>query len=246
MWSTSIGHHKDSHRNWRSDWLVVEWRDCHYQMILENRDPKGRSHLQKKSQRVWSTKVVRFDTAVYIIHGKTSIHLTQLCLPDGKGPCQSLPQLARNYHLQTEHIMFSIYSTIWQKCTCRNQTITVWYNTDDTKMVTAPAMFSWKITLVPLRKFFPMIKTSSPPLTEQLWRLFFRISGTPAGWAGNWQKSQWIKTHMITGSVFTRDCYETDILIILRDPYIYDYHPKYYVGSWPNAWNQKKHMVPNI
>lgn len=48
---------------------------------------------------------------------------------------------------------------------------------------TAPAMFSWKITLVPLRKFFPMIKTSSPPLTEQLWRLFFKISGTPAGWA---------------------------------------------------------------
>lgn len=45
-------------------------------------------------------------------------------------------------------------------------------------------MFSWKITLVPLRKFFPMMNTSSPPLTEQLWRLFFRISGSPAGWAG--------------------------------------------------------------
>lgn len=45
MWSTSIGHHEDSHRNWRSDWLVVERRDCHYQMVLKNRDPKGQSHF---------------------------------------------------------------------------------------------------------------------------------------------------------------------------------------------------------
>lgn len=52
------------------------------------------------------------------------------------------------------------------------------------RLVLVPAGFSWKMTLVPLRKFFPMMNSSSPPLTEQLWRLFFRISGTPAGWAG--------------------------------------------------------------
>ena len=75
---------------------------------------------------------------------------------------------------------------------------------DKTKMATTPAMFSWKITLVPLRKFFPMIKTSSPPLTEQLWRLFFRISGTPAGWAGEQKMSQRIKTHMISELVSAR------------------------------------------
>lgn len=41
------------------------------------------------------------------------------------------------------------------------------------------------MTLVSLRKFLPMIKSSSPPLTEQLCSDFFRISGTPAGWAVN-------------------------------------------------------------
>lgn len=48
-----------------------------------------------------------------------------------------------------------------------------------------PETFSWNMTLVSLRKFLPIIKTSSPPLTEQLWSDFFRISGTPAGWAVN-------------------------------------------------------------
>lgn len=48
-----------------------------------------------------------------------------------------------------------------------------------------PEMFSWNMTLVSLRKFLPMMKTSSPPLTEQLCSDFFRISGTPAGWAVN-------------------------------------------------------------
>lgn len=37
MRSTSIGHHEDSHRDRRSDGLVVKRRDCHYQMILEKR-----------------------------------------------------------------------------------------------------------------------------------------------------------------------------------------------------------------
>lgn len=31
------------------------------------------------------------------------MHIFQLLLPDGKDPCQSLPQLSRNYHLQTKH-----------------------------------------------------------------------------------------------------------------------------------------------
>lgn len=48
-----------------------------------------------------------------------------------------------------------------------------------------PEAFSWNMTLVSLRKFFPMMKTSSPPLTEQLCSDFFSISGTPAGWAVN-------------------------------------------------------------
>ena len=39
------------------------------------------------------------------------------------------------------------------------------------------------MTLMSLRKFLPMMKSSSPPLTEQLWSDFFRISGSPAGWA---------------------------------------------------------------
>ncbi len=52
-------------------------------------------------------------------------------------------------------------------------------------MCAIPVELSWKRTLVPLRKFLPMIKTSSPPATEPLWRLFLRISGTPAGWAEN-------------------------------------------------------------
>lgn len=38
MWSTGIGHHKNSHRNRRSDWLVVKRRDCYYQVILEKKD----------------------------------------------------------------------------------------------------------------------------------------------------------------------------------------------------------------
>lgn len=103
------------------------------------------------------------------------------CLPDEKGPCQSLPQLARNYHLQSQKQTFLFFhlSNVWGKSTPIMR-----YNT---KQSAAPAGFSWSITLVPLRKFFPMIKTSSPPLTEQLWRLFFRISGTPAGWAGEWR-----------------------------------------------------------
>lgn len=37
MWSTGIGHHKNTHRNRRSDWLVVKRRDCHYQVILEKK-----------------------------------------------------------------------------------------------------------------------------------------------------------------------------------------------------------------
>ena len=47
-----------------------------------------------------------------------------------------------------------------------------------------PETFSWKITLVPFRKFLPIKNTSSSPFTEQLCKLFFKISGTPAGWAG--------------------------------------------------------------
>lgn len=46
-----------------------------------------------------------------------------------------------------------------------------------------PETFSWKITLVPFRKFLPIKNTSSSPFTEQLCKLFFKISGTPAGWA---------------------------------------------------------------
>lgn len=38
MWSTGIGHHKNTHRNRRSDWLVVKRRDCHYQVILGKKD----------------------------------------------------------------------------------------------------------------------------------------------------------------------------------------------------------------
>lgn len=57
---------------------------------------------------------------------------------------------------------------------CPTSAHTPWY---------PPEMFSWKITLVPFRKFFPIKKTSSSPFTEQLCRLFLRISGTPAGWA---------------------------------------------------------------
>ena len=56
-------------------------------------------------------------------------------------------------------------------------------------LIKVPEMFSWKMTLVPLRKFFPMMKTSCPPVAELLWRLFFRISGTPAGWAAHADKS---------------------------------------------------------
>lgn len=67
------------------------------------------------------------------------------------------------------------------------------------KLSAAPAMFSWNITLVPFRKFFPMIKTSSPPLIEQLWRLFFRISGSPAGWAEEWRARMKIHSKGFTG-----------------------------------------------
>lgn len=52
MWSTGIGHHKNTHRNRRSDWLVVKRRDCHYQVILE----KKRSHFCVKcmpKKQVW-------------------------------------------------------------------------------------------------------------------------------------------------------------------------------------------------
>lgn len=51
----------------------------------------------------------------------------------------------------------------------------------------SPDTFSWKITFVPFRKFLPIRKTSSSPFTEQLCKLFFRISGTPAGWATQWE-----------------------------------------------------------
>lgn len=47
----------------------------------------------------------------------------------------------------------------------------------------SPDTFSWNMTFVPFRKFLPMRKTSSSPFTEQLCKLFLRISGTPAGWA---------------------------------------------------------------
>lgn len=86
--------------------------------------------------------------------------------------CFGLPRIII-WNIQRRWKMF--YSTANKKCTHRQKDKNI------------PATFSWKITLVPLRKFFPIIKTSSPPLTEQLWRLFFRISGTPAGWAGRWE-----------------------------------------------------------
>lgn len=50
-----------------------------------------------------------------------------------------------------------------------------------------PEMVSWKMTLVSFKKFLPMMKTSSPPLTEQLCNDFLRISGIPAGWAATTQ-----------------------------------------------------------
>lgn len=43
-----------------------------------------------------------------------------LCLPDEKGPYQSLPQLARNYHLQSQKQMFLFFlylSNVWGKST---------------------------------------------------------------------------------------------------------------------------------
>lgn len=46
-----------------------------------------------------------------------SIHKRLLNLPDGKGPCQSLPRLARNYHLQIEQkYLFFLPSTRRFKC----------------------------------------------------------------------------------------------------------------------------------
>lgn len=50
----------------------------------------------------------RFHTALYIIQGETEDYADHsfAYIPDGKGPCQSLPQLARNYHLQIDQILF--------------------------------------------------------------------------------------------------------------------------------------------
>lgn len=45
--STRISHDKDAHWNWGSDWLVVKWRDHHYQMIL------GRQTNKRKITNQW-------------------------------------------------------------------------------------------------------------------------------------------------------------------------------------------------
>lgn len=67
----------------------MERRDGHYQMVLENiRDPKEQYGEQKADFKE-----------------KQSLHIFQLLLPDGKGPCQFLPQPARNHHLQINYFL---------------------------------------------------------------------------------------------------------------------------------------------
>lgn len=144
-------------------------------------------------------KAGRFDTAVYIIQGETEGYTEhsftytwwKRSISIFASACQELSSKNKTTNILLFFYPAEVYmqkpiSTLITEI----HLSTTKDNTDHTKLATAPAMFSWKITLVPLRKFFPMIKTSSPPLTEQLWRLFFRISGTPAGWAGEWQRSQ--------------------------------------------------------
>lgn len=61
------------------------------------------------------------------------MRIIQLHIPDGKGPYQSLPQLARNYHLQINtNIILSISITEIQFSITK----------DNTKLAIAPAMFS--------------------------------------------------------------------------------------------------------
>lgn len=170
MWSTGIGHHKNSHRNRRSDWLVVKRRDCHYQVILEKRDHIFVSSVCQKTGliqqlRLFSVKlkgITIIPTCIYLME---KIHVNL---------CFGLPG-----------IIIWEFKKIWESLYAENHSHT-WHRATmllTKEIATTPVMFSWKITLVPLRKFFPIIKTSSPPFTEQLWRLFLRISGTPAGWA---------------------------------------------------------------
>lgn len=92
MGSTSIGHYKDSHRNRRSDGLVVERRDCHYQMVLE-KDPKGQLHFYQnvmnsmvyQSRQVWhcslyySRRNRRVYGALICIYLMEKVHIN-LCL----------------------------------------------------------------------------------------------------------------------------------------------------------------------
>lgn len=92
MWSTGIGHHKNTHRNRRSDWLVVKRRDCHYQVILE----KKITFLCQ----VYAKKQVWYSSLQWKTQGDH--HHPHLHIPDGKDPCQSLLRLARNYHLRIQ------------------------------------------------------------------------------------------------------------------------------------------------
>lgn len=111
MGSASIGHYKDSHRNWRSDWLVVERRNCHYQMVLEKR-PKRASTFKPKCHEEyasWMQADFRQHFILFKQKQKTMQIIHFAYIPDGKGPCQSLPQLARNYHLQIDQILFYPY-----------------------------------------------------------------------------------------------------------------------------------------
>lgn len=164
MWSTGIGHHKNTHRNRRSDWLVVKRRDCHYQVILGKKDHIFVSSVCQKTGLI-------LDYSVKNSRGSPSSPLAytwwKRSMSIFASACQELSsenskRFERVYIQKTIHTATMLLTK---------------------EIATTPVMFSWKITLVPLRKFFPIIKTSSPPFTEQLWRLFLRISGTPAGWA---------------------------------------------------------------
>lgn len=169
MWSTGIGHHKNTHRNRRSDWLVVKRRDCHYQVILE----KKITFLCQ----VYAKKQVWYSSLDYSVKNSTGSPSSPLAYTWWKRSMSIFASACQELSSENSKRFERVYM---QKTIHTRHRATMLLTKE---IATTPVMFSWNITLVPLRKFFPIIKTSSPPFTEQLWRLFLRISGTPAGWA---------------------------------------------------------------
>lgn len=58
----------------------------------------------------------------------------------------------------------------------------------------SPEDGSLKITFVSLRKFLPMMNSSTSPFTEHSAKDFFDISGMPGGWAENKSENYISKT----------------------------------------------------